>query len=284
MNIKINDIKLQDEDYIKVKKIAYEYYETYKKLSKKEQKNFLDNIKMNSPVEEMVLKNTLIFPDTEQLLSISQSRLLNHLKRLARGESHIEETNVLMKTFEYSLQNTQQLVADGLLSVMEEKKYAAEDIGVTKYLRLKNEALKCYPYFYEVELSKKYEFIENCAANWSYEDKIQLSTVLLPNDAELMVELENYSLVELSEKYKLPVELFIFKKQEYSLQDTKSLIETKKIKSQYNNLPLDYDEMDNSIVDKLWDQRFYKDVKIALVCNINNKLSKMYFKEDVKRK
>lgn len=285
MAIKLNEFDIPKKEYINIKKLAYEYYEIYKNLSRKEQRNFLHNIKeLDSPAKTLILKNTLIFPDTEKLLTTPQGKLNKYLKYLLNDEPEIIENSIMGKQLEYSMQNTQQLVAEGTLLVMEEKQYAIEDIGIKKYHNLKQEALSNYSCFSKLALSKKLELLEGCIGDWNYEDKIQLSTLLLPNDAELMQEMNGNTLEEIASKYKLPVELLEFKQQEYELQDTQTLIQMGKLKNNFRNVPLDYDEKNDFIIESVWNQSFYKSIQKELVKGINSKLTNMYKSHEVKTK
>lgn len=285
MDIKVNDIQMPQEEYIEVKKLAYNYYEQYKNLTRREQEVFLNSMKeLDTPIKTLILKNTLIFPDTKELLAMSSGRMGNYLQKLYPDEVSQNGSSIILKQVEYSVFGTQQLVADGILSVMEDKQYAPEDIGIGRYKELKEEALKCFKEFFELNLSQKTSFIQSCTDDWNYEDKIQLATLLLPNDIALMNEMEEYPLVKIASKYKLPIEILEFKKSEYELHNTRKIIETNGINYNFKNKPLGHDEMDNSAMGEIWDQTFYNDIKENFVYTINSKLSKMYGKEEVKRK
>ena len=102
MSIKMGDTSLSEERYIELKKLAYDYYDKYNELDRVSRKDFLDSIpSLNTHFEDLIVRTTLLFPDTEDLLKISKGSLHNVLKEIANNEDGITNEDVLAKIVEY---------------------------------------------------------------------------------------------------------------------------------------------------------------------------------------
>ena len=277
MNLKLSEAKLEEDEYIRIKRIAYNYYEKYKNLDKKMRREFLNSLpELDLPIKTLIVKNTLLFPDTVSLLKMPKGKLLGHLLKLSQQIDGVENINVSAKQLEYLLQNPQKLVAEGKLSVMEELNYPKECISDKEYLILKKEALAHHNNMFELQLIEKDRLVEKCLEKNSYQTKIQLATLLIPNDKLFMEELEHNSMEQLSGKYRVPVELIEFKQQEYINQDTKKILEQGKLPTNVQNRLWFSSNFDDGVVDILWDQSFYRNVENDIIGKINDNLANMY--------
>ena len=68
MNFQINESKIDQDRYIELKQKAYDYYRQYNSLDRVLRKSYIDALpEMDTPFETMLVRNTLLFPDTEVL-------------------------------------------------------------------------------------------------------------------------------------------------------------------------------------------------------------------------
>ena len=277
MNVKIGDTHISEERYIEIKQMAYKFYEEYNKLDRVSRTKYLDALpKLNTPFENLILRTTLLFPDTPAVLKTSRGAVYNIFKTIAANEDNITNDDLMAKRMEYSTQKIHQLIQEGTLKVMEEPTYPDHSISEKEYISIKEDAIQASKEFTSVDLPRKKKFIESIAADTSYQTNIQLATLLIPNDVQLMQEMTQYSDERLAGKYKVPVKLIEFKKHEYEYQGTKNLIEEQKITRVTTNKIWFQSELDDRILDGIWDQSFYRGIENNQFKSIEQTLDKMY--------
>lgn len=280
MNFKINDeSKIPQERYIELKQKAYNYYEQYNSLDRKSRKSFLDTLpEMSTPFETAILRNTLLFPDTEELLMAPKGALYRVLNKITNENDDITKEDMMAKYLEYSMQQTQILVKKGFLKVMDNISYPDNSINVRDYISLKKEALDISDQFMNLSLRKKVRFILRCAEEKNYQSQIQVSTLLIPNDTLLMKQLEGSSINQLANLYGVPSSLIEFKKEEYEKQDTSSLITQGKFTPSNLTQPWYKDGIDEGMINQIWNQSFYQKIEQEYISNANSALENMFGK------
>lgn len=279
MSIKMGDTSLSEERYIELKKLAYDYYDKYNELDRVSRKDFLDSIpSLNTHFEDLIVRTTLLFPDTEDLLKISKGSLHNVLKEIANNEDGITNEDVLAKSVEYSTQRVKELINEGKLKVMERIKYPETSISEKEYVALKKEALKYRKAFLGLSIVKKSEMIEECAKDASYQECIQLATLLIPNDSKVISMMKNYSNLEIADKYNVPVSVIEFKRHEYNYQGTEKLIEKGLFEKSQDDALWNSSDLDDSFIDAIWDQSFYKGIEEEQQQQVTKNLVKIYSK------
>lgn len=279
MSIKMGDTSLSEERYIELKKLAYDYYDKYNELDRVSRKDFLDSIpSLNTHFEDLIVRTTLLFPDTEDLLKISKGSLHNVLKEIANNEDGITNEDVLAKSVEYSTQRVKELINEGKLKVMERIKYPETSISEKEYVALKKEALKYRKAFLGLSIVKKSEMIEECAKDASYQECIQLATLLIPNDSKVISMMKNHSNLEIADKYNVPVRVIEFKRHEYNYQGTEKLIEKGLFEKSQDDALWNSSDLDDSFIDAIWDQSFYKGIEEEQQQQVTKNLVKIYSK------
>lgn len=279
MSIKMGDTSLSEERYIELKKLAYDYYDKYNELDRVPRKDFLDSIpSLNTHFEDLIVRTTLLFPDTEDLLKISKGSLHNVLKEIANNEDGITNEDVLAKSVEYSTQRVKELINEGKLKVMERIKYPETSISEKEYVALKKEALKYRKAFLGLSIVKKSEMIEECAKDASYQECIQLATLLIPNDSKVISMMKNHSNLEIADKYNVPVSVIEFKRHEYNYQGTEKLIEKGLFEKSQDDALWNSSDLDDSFIDAIWDQSFYKGIEEEQQQQVTKNLVKIYSK------
>lgn len=279
MSIKMGDTSLSEERYIELKKLAYDYYDKYNELDRVSRKDFLDSIpSLNTHFEDLIVRTTLLFPDTEDLLKISKGSLHNVLKEIANNEDGITNEDVLAKSVEYSTQRVKELINEGKLKVMERIKYPETSISEKEYVALKKEALKYRKAFLGLSIVKKSEMIEECAKDASYQECIQLATLLIPNDSKVISMMKNHSNLEIADKYNVPVSVIEFKRHEYNYQGTEKLIEKGLFEKSQDDALWNSSDLDDNFIDAIWDQSFYKGIEEEQQQQVTKNLVKIYSK------
>lgn len=267
------------ERYIELKEMAYKLYEEYNLLDRQSRLSYLDALpEFDNPIESEIIRTTLLFPDTEEFLTSDQKAFSRVLNRIAREQDDINARDVTFKIFEYQMMGTQKLLSDGTLKLMDSLSYPDCSITSRDYLALKNEALEAREVFLKQSLDEKARLIESVAQDNHYHYQIQLATVLIPDDKELMAQLARSTATDLAAHYKVPESLIEFKKAEYSMQGTERLIP--KFKMEKVTTPLSKlwykDDLDTDLIVGLWDQSFYKGIEDEKMARITTSLSKLY--------
>ena len=104
---------------------------------------------------------------------------------------------------------------------------------IDEYIAIKNWAYNNVEYFRNLSLKEKYNFIKSLPFNNKEILNIFLSTLILPNDLELVTLFSNNkNLNEIAHKFNVPFTLIIRKKLELSEMDIISYIESGKISHQ----------------------------------------------------
>lgn len=268
---------IEEKRYIEIKKLAYGYYEKYNSLERVSRKSFLDALPpLNSALEACILRNTLLFPDTEELLCTkTKGELMDVLVKIAENEDNIEKINIMEKASEYNKQKTKDLIQDGKLKVMDKISYSDDSISQREYISLKEEALMFHEKFDNMSLREKLQVIGICCEEVNYQSQIQLATLLIPDDARLMRGLKTHNEEQLATYYKVPVSVIHFKTIEYERQGTGDLLEEGKL------LTIDaanswYRSADDEVISGIWDQSFYKEIENKDLKKAESHLSKMY--------
>lgn len=277
MNVKVGESRISEERYIEIKQMAYKFYDEYNKLDRVSRKKYLEALpKLNTQFESLILRTTLLFPDTQDVLKTSRGAVYNIFKTIASNEDNITSEDLMAKRVEYSTQRIHQLVQEGTLKVMEEPTYPDHSISEKEYINIKEEAINASKEFPSIDLFKKKKFIELVALDNTYQTNIQLATLLIPNDTQLMDDINNYSVEQLAEKHKVPVKLIEFKKYEYEYQGTENLINEGKITKVTTNKVWFQSELDDRVLDGIWDQSFYRGIENNQFKSIEQTLDKMY--------
>lgn len=277
MNFQINESKIDQDRYIELKQKAYDYYRQYNSLDRVLRKSYIDALpEMDTPFETMLVRNTLLFPDTEELLTTPKEALYRVLNKFARDNDFITKEDMMTKYLEYRMQDTQDLVKTGLLQVMEDISYPDNSISNREYLFLKEEAMEISDEFQNLPLSKKVKFIVQCCEDSDYQTQIQLSTLLIPNDQLLINQSNKYSDDELASYYSVPTSLINFKKEEYNKQDTLELINEDKLLQPKSNHFWYKDGVDDGMISKIWTQKFYREIEQEYIARANVALDKMF--------
>ena len=278
MGLKINsESKISQERYIELKQIAYNYYEQYNLLDRNSRTSFLEALpEMDVPLETQVIRNTLLFPDTEELLMTPKGALFRALNEIAKDNDEISRQDMMTKNLEYNMQNTQALVEKGLLKVMDNISYPDNSISDREYISIKNKVLDISNQFMDLSLQEKVELILTATEKNDYRVQIQLSTLLIPNDDLLIKQLKESSVDELATYYGVPSSLIIFKKDEYDKQATSTLIAESKLPASQLTRPWYRDELDDGIINKVWDQRFYQRIEQDYINKVNVALDKTF--------
>lgn len=269
---------IEEKRYIEIKKLAYGYYEKYNSLERVSRKSFLDALPpLNSALEACILRNTLLFPDTEELLCTkTKGELMDVLVKIAENEDNIEKSNIMEKASEYNKQKTKDLIQEGKLKVMDKISYSDDSISQREYISLKEEALMFHEEFDNMSLKKKVQVIGICCEEENYQAQIQLATLLIPDDARLMRGLKTHSEEQLAAYYKVPVSVIRFKTIEYDRQGTSDLLENGKMLTIDATGSWPGISADDEVISGIWDQSFYKEIENKDLKKAENHLSKMY--------
>src|SRR5699024_5693116 len=107
---------------------------------------------MSTPFETAILRNTLLFPDTEELLMAPKGALYRVLNKITNENDDITKEDMMAKYLEYSMQQTQILVKKGFLKVMDNISYPDNSINDRDYISLKKEALDISDQFMNLSL------------------------------------------------------------------------------------------------------------------------------------
>lgn len=271
---------ISQERYIELKNDAYELFDKYNSLERPARWDFLDALpKFNNYVEDLIVRTTLLFPDTEELLMATNSTEFNKLLNdIARTQDDVRAQDVACKIFEYQMMGTRNLVQDGKLKVMDNLSYPDCSVSRRIYLELKNEALEGREEFLKLSLNKKAQFVELISEDINYNTQIQMATVMIPGDNELIQQLKKCSVAEVATYYKVPESLIQFKQEEYAMQGTKLL--TSKFKIPKDSTPFSKlwykDDLDADRLSAISDQSFYKGVEDSCLTRIEMALSKIY--------
>lgn len=277
---------ISQERYIELKEMAYRFYEEYNSLDRQARRSYLEVLpQFDNPVENSIIRTTLLFPDTLELLTAKPAELSKMLKKQGSDLDDATGRDLVFKVNEYQLMGTYQLVTDGKLKVMDELKHEDCSIIEKVYLSLKNEALEARDEFLKLDLSQKVKFVKSITEDINYNTQIQLATLLIPDDAKLIEQLKRNSVADLATYYKVPESLIEFKKDEYSMQGTKTVIP--KFKISKTSTPLSKlwykDDLEADLIPKIWDQSFYRGIETEHMNNIEADLSKIYAKPTTKK-
>ncbi len=111
---------LQEKNYIVLKYIAFEYYDKCKDMMPKERYDFIKKIpKYSRAVFNVIVENSLLFPDTKQLLMCKSSDEREIvLKQMAQAYGYNDDIAINNKLLEYEVFNTPALFNDGKLTPM----------------------------------------------------------------------------------------------------------------------------------------------------------------------
>lgn len=277
MGLQIGQSKIEQDRYVEIKKMAYYYYKVYNSLDRVSRKKILQALpELNTPFETAVLRNTLLFPDTKELLSTPKEALYKVLRNFASINDGITREDMMTKYLEYGMQGTSKLFQNGLLEVMDDLNYPDNSISEKEYLSTKKEAFELLDEFTNIPLNKKVRFIEQCLDENSYQIQIQISTLLIPNDKLLVAQLNKYSVSELADYYQVPTSVIQFKKEEYVKQETIELINQNKLPQAQPKYLWCKAELDDGIIDKIWDQSFYRGIEQEYIDKANSVLEKMF--------
>lgn len=271
-----DDVNISEERYIEIKKLAYKYYEEYKKLDSYSRKQFLKTLPMLSlQFENNILINTLVLPDTEYLVNVKKDKLISTLSQIAKNQDDITDINITAKLIEYSKFNTKELIQNGKLKIMDEINYD-NCINVKEYKELKNSTIDFMQEFYELPLRKKVKLINKACKTETYQAQIQVATLLIPNDNVLMEQLKVSSVSDVADCYKVPESLINFKLEEYNRQKTELLIQDGSINKVKYNRVWYKDLFDDSIIDRLTNQSFYQSIENNHISTVNDTLEVMF--------
>jgi len=262
----VEEAKIGQERYVEIKKMAYTYYEQFISLDRASRKEFLDNLpSIGTAFENDILINTLLFPDTEQLLTIPKGHLYSVLGKIANNEDYITDHNINAKIVEYSTQNISELIQDGKLQVMDGVRYTDSSISDKQYKSLKDSAVNFVETFHSLPLNEKVELICGGCAHSSYQEQIQIATLLIPNDKELIEQLKNASTSDIANYYMVPESLINFKVEEHKKQNTEELIKEGQLNTVKSNRIWYSDSLNDGMPYMLWDQGFYQKVEENLI-------------------
>lgn len=269
---------ISEDRYIEIKKLAYTYYKEYSLLDKSSRRNFLIALpKLNNSFEDDILINTLLFPDTKKLISLEGGQLQNALGRIVRNEDIITAHNIITKVMEYSSLNTKALIQTGKLEFMDEISLESS-VDYEEYKELKKSAITKLDEFNDLSLGQKTNLIIEASKIDTYQARIQLSTMLIPNDRMLMKQLKTASIADVASYYMVPESLISFKIEEYNKQGTETLLndgmlpEVKSSRLWYRDSLADSMEM----INKLWDQSFYRRVENSNITKVNDVLDDLF--------
>lgn len=277
-NIK-DEFNISEERYIEIKEMAYQYYGQYNNLERPYRRKFLDALPgLNTRAETDILRCTLLFPDTEYLLEIPKGKIYSELAKMANQDDNTTTHDVTIKTFEYSMFNVRELVANGKLKVMDEISYPEDSISDKEYIETKISALKVIPQFYELSLMEKVKLIGKACQTDTYQARIQIATLLIPNDRLLMQQLSNNTVEEIAKYYKVPTSVIEFKQDEYGRQGTDMLINDGRLGEFKLRRVWHKDPLDNELINKLWDQSFYASIENEAYQKINSSLEGLFAK------
>jgi len=279
MSINRQETKIDENRYIEIKNMAYKYYQQYNLLSRRDRKAFLDSLpKLDSKEEDSVLRCTLLFPDTEGLITANREQFFPILSRMGKCDDNISFRDVVFKQQEYSTYNTKELIASKKLQTMDELSYPDEYISDKEYIETKVLALDFVPQFYELSLPQKAQLIEQACETDTYQAKIQVATVLIPNDVLLMQQLETTPVEDVANYYKVPLSVIEFKIKEYNTQRTSILINNRSLVEFKSGRVWHKESLDTTLISSLWDQNFYQGIEKNAQENINNSLEGLFGK------
>ena len=275
-----DELNISEERYIEIKKMAYQYYEQYNSLERPYRRKFLDALPdLDTRMETDILLCTLLFPDTKALISLGKGGLMSALGKQAKADDNITSHNVTTKAFEYAVFKTKELIDAGKLKFMDEISYPDDSIPDKEYVETKETALKVLERFNELSLMDKSKIIQQACTTNTYQAKIQISTLLIPNDLLLAKQLQKNSIEDIAAYYKVPVSVIEFKKEEYEKQATFMLIDDGKLSLIKSNRVWHHDiygQMD--LINGLWDQSFYKEIENSAYEKINSSLKGLFDK------
>ena len=280
-----DDFNISEERYIEIKKIAYEYYRTFNSLGRTYRRNFLDALPdLKTKTETEIVLCTLLFPDTSDLIELGNGELVAELSRRAKDDENITFHNITSKAVEYSVLRTRELIKEGKLEIMDDISYPDNSIRTKDYIHTKKLALDVVEQFAGLSLVDKCTIIQQACQTNTYEARIQVATLLIPNDLLLIKQLEKNSIADIAAYYHVPVSLIEFKKEEYAKQDTKTLLEDGKLTQlKPNRIWYHNDSSETAFINGIWDQSFYKKVEHDAYENIQSSLKELFDKPITKR-
>lgn len=247
--IMIFGFALPKEEYVEVKRLAYTYYEQYKNLTIEEKTQFIDDLpSLNNQVKDEIVKNTLLIPDTKELISAASKHLYSSVEKVTTTLPSVTQEQMTSKMLEYRANNTHKLVEQGILMTMEE----SNSINEKTYLEIKTVQQKIHEIMKAKPLNMQRHIIGEYITDQSYEGKIKLATLLIPNDQKLMQELTTFSIEELADKYKVTPGVIEFKQEEYTRQNTEELIAKGKMPKPTTTRLWYQSELDDDIIRYLW--------------------------------
>ncbi|MBQ7137280.1 MAG: hypothetical protein IJO43_04825 [Bacilli bacterium] len=273
------ETNISEERYAEIKKTAYKYYQQYNLLPRCDRKSFLDSLpKLNTEEEDAILRCTLLFPDTEDLIGLDRARFFPSLLKMGKQDDNVTFKDVVFKSKEYSIYNTRELIRSKKLQTMDELSYPDQYISDKEYIETKVLALDVVSRFCELSLPEKAQIVTQACQTDTYQAKIQIATLLIPNDMLLMQQLENNSIEEIANYYKVPSSVIEFKMEEYDTQRTSMLINNGSF-GEFKSVRVWHREsLDTSIIANLWDQSFYQGIENDAREKINNSLEGLFGK------
>jgi hypothetical protein len=274
------DFNISEARYIKIKRMAYEYYKDFNSLDRPYRRKFLDALPdLDTKTETEILLCTLLFPDTSDLIELGTGELMAELGRRAKGDDNITMRNITSKAVEYSVLKTRELIRAGKLKVMDDISYPDDSISDKEYIQTKRSALKVMEQFTGLSLVDKCTLIQQACQTNTYEARIQISTLLIPNDLLLIKQLERNSVDDIAAYYKVPVSLIEFKQEEYEKQATSMLFEDGKLTEfKSNRIWYHDDSSEMDFVNGLWNQGFYQAVEDDVYEKIQSSLKGLFDK------
>jgi len=275
-----DDFNINVDRYIEIKQMAYQYYEKYNSLDRPYRRKFLDALPdLETKTETGILLCSLLFPDTSDLIELGNGELVSELSRRAKNDDNITFHNITTKAVEYSVLNTRELIKSGRLKVMDPISYPDDSITDREYIQTKKSALKVVEQFTELSLIDKCTLIQQACQTNTYHAKIQISTLLIPNDLLLMKQLKHNSVDDIATYYKVPVSLIEFKQEEYAKQATAMLFEDEKlIEFKSNKVWYHGDSSGIDLIGDIWNQGFYQGVENDAYQKIQSSLKGLFDK------
>ena len=90
--------------------------------------------------------------------------------------------------------------------------------------------------------------------------------------------MKNHSNLEIADKYNVPVSVIEFKRHEYNYQGTEKLIEKGLFEKSQDDALWNSSDLDDSFIDAIWDQSFYKGIEEEQQQQVTKNLVKIYSK------
>ena len=223
-----------------------------------------------------ILRNALLFPDTEELLITPKGKFQKTLSLIMANEDNITRQDITYKSLEYGSQKIRALIKQGKLKIMEGLKYPDHSISEKEYLSLKRETLLYVRQFFDCLLPEKVKLITEFMDETEDQQLIQMSTLLIPNDRALIEQLNNVSIEEATSYYRVSDSVINFKIEEYNRQDTRVLFMEGKMPPVKVNRLWYKNSIDDDSLGMLWDQSFYGEIEENKPVQVNISLSQIF--------